>query len=137
MLRQGWFAVVLMVAGCSSGSSGFQISTADLSATDDAGACVPDPTFPSDCGKPCDRGNSLGVGMFCMHLEDCTDNKKATFCTKLFDAKNYFCTFRCDAAGPAGQCGEGASCQCQDGSCGCYPDSCFVAPTDGGGPASG
>src|SRR5687767_1409735 len=83
--------------------------------------------FESDCGRPGDVGNSLGVGMFCTSLGDCSDNKRAKLCTKIADPDNFFCTMRCEQGGPPDQCGEDAICACQ-GACGCVPLACWGGP---------
>ena len=80
----------------------------------------------SICGHPGDVGNSIGVGMFCTMLSDCT--KKASLCTTLGSSNTFFCTRTCDPNSDMGivaQCGDGnARCACQGGQCGCYPGSC-------------
>lgn len=94
---------------------------------------APDMTiFMSDCGKPGDVGNSLGVGKFCTAGEfvaQCGMNAKANLCANLGDAKNFFCTFQCDGtdAGAADQCGENAICACDSKGrgCGCFPTACI------------
>ena len=92
---------------------------------------VHDMAFFSNCGQPGDPGNSIGVGKFCMAISDCNNNGKATLCARLGDPNNYFCTFMCDPAKPA-DCGDGATCSCQGGQCGCTPNHCFGGPPDGG-----
>jgi len=80
--------------------------------------------FMSDCGKPGDTGNSIGIGKFCLKQSDCL---AGTVCTQLQDPDNYFCTKLC-SPGDAGveQCGENAHCACdpQGRGCGCFPDAC-------------
>ncbi|HNN95138.1 MAG TPA: hypothetical protein PKI03_22835 [Pseudomonadota bacterium] len=89
--------------------------------------------FKSNCGWPGDKGNELGVGKFCLKIEDCGDNPKAIMCTTLGDNENFFCTFRCSKTGPADQCGKDARCACSDGGCGCMPARCLGdEPADGG-----
>lgn len=113
--------MVLALAGCSGGGSTAQDMS--MSKSEDMA------TFKSNCGKPGDVGNSLGVGKFCEKLTDCSDNPKATLCAKLGDPDNYFCTFVCNG-GDAGadECGENARCACDPGSmgrgCGCFPIAC-------------
>lgn len=80
--------------------------------------------FHSDCGHPGDKGNALGVGKFCMTLDDCSSNSKATICTTLGNPDNFFCTMVCSATGPADQCGDNARCACDTGGCGCFPTAC-------------
>src|SRR5690349_7296099 len=93
------FAALLPFAlGCSGGSS---VAPADAAADTAGGPCVPDPTFMSDCGKPCDPGNSIGVGKFCKVTSDCHGNLGAYLCTTINDSRNFFCTLACRAdAGP-------------------------------------
>lgn len=89
--------------------------------------------FKSNCGWPGDKGNELGVGKFCLKLEDCGENTKAIMCTTLGDAENFFCTFRCTKGGPVDQCGADARCACSGGGCGCMPNKCLDdEPTDAG-----
>lgn len=89
--------------------------------------------FKSNCGWPGDKGNELGVGKFCLKLEDCGENPKAIMCTTLGDSENFFCTFRCTKGGPSDQCGSNARCACSDGGCGCMPSKCLKdEPADGG-----
>jgi hypothetical protein len=109
-------------AACSSSSS-----TGATGA--DGGSEVDAWTFDakSNCGHPGDKGNSVGVGQFCINVSDCTDNPKARLCTTFGDPENYFCTFRCDPkADPVDVCGENARCACNDKgtSCGCFPTRC-------------
>lgn len=88
----------------------------------------PDLSFSaySECGRPGDVGNSLGVGRFCRKLSDCSENSGANLCTQLGDPNNYFCTMPCKKDGASDQCGENARCACDsDGrGCGCYPTAC-------------
>lgn len=106
-------AVVLALAGCGGGDD-----TASAPADMARG-----PDLYSACGHPGDVGNSLGVGKYCTKLSDCASNPKATLCTILGSSDNFFCTFSC--SGPTStECGENASCQCQGGQCGCFPDAC-------------
>jgi hypothetical protein len=123
----GVIGFVSLVVACSSSSSSSSSSsggTADSGAKD-AGV---DAVSLSECGHPGDVGNELGVGKFCQTITDCSANSKATLCTTLGDAKNFFCTASCTDGGPANQCGSAAHCACQSGQCGCYPDACGGAP---------
>ena len=134
--------VVLAVStgtlACSSSSTSG--SKADASGSGDDGgsadSCAP---IESGCGQPCDRGNSLGVGLYCTGFTQCGQTPKAHLCSSLNNAPGnlptYFCTFRCmaaDAAVPEGgggfptSCGEGAECTCDNsGNCGCTPTRCL------------
>jgi hypothetical protein len=108
------FALTLLIAGCGDGSNP---GTADLS--------MPDLAFKSNCGKPGDVGNSIGIGKFCMKQSMCDPG---TVCTQLGDPDNYFCTKACsNADGGAVDCGENAHCQCDPmgRGCGCFPDACI------------
>jgi hypothetical protein len=112
-----------MWAGCGGSESGSSTGP---------DASMPDSGFQSNCGHPGDKGNSLGVGLFCESVSDCVANPQATLCTTLGSTDNFFCTFACQQAGPPDQCGENASCQCSTGGCGCFPDACGTPDTDGG-----
>ncbi len=119
----------ILVASCaiacsssSSGSSGDGGVPADSSFEDVA----------SKCGHPGDMGNSLGVGKFCEHIADCADTKSAHLCSVIGDLTTHFCLMTCtppadagDAAAPAAQCGENATCECGNGGCGCTPNACL------------
>jgi hypothetical protein len=91
------------------------------------------------CGHPGDTGNALGVGKFCMTLNDCANNTQANICSSLGnDPANpqndtFFCTIYPCPMSDAGvaQCGDNAGCQCQGGMCACAPNSC-IPPSDGG-----
>ncbi|HZS37908.1 MAG TPA: hypothetical protein VFF06_13820 [Polyangia bacterium] len=75
------------------------------------------------CGQPGDVGNNLGVGKYCNGFGDCTG--MANLCANLGDPQLHFCTMICQQGG---NCGTGATCQCQGGQCGCFPDSCLSMP---------
>ena len=139
-----------MFAGCgSSSSAGAAPSTAGAGGAGggstgaggdaaDAGTDAP----VSKCGKPGDKGNSLGVGMFCDSLKVCSPNPKAKLCTTIAADDEFFCTFACKQCGPPDQCGEDATCQCSNGGCGCFPNHCFdmgkpPPPDDAGCGAAG
>lgn len=123
---------VFAVWACSTSSS--SSSSSDGGA--DGGSATPDAGCDTSysCGNACIPGNSLGVGHFCDHILDCSDTAKAHLCATLGDSKQHFCTFAChdpDAGAdadagpaPANECGENATCQCQGGQCGCFPDFC-------------
>jgi hypothetical protein len=101
-----------------------QSSVGDLASsgsTDMAGA-----TSGLCCGQPGDPGNELGVGKYCTGFTECS-GLMASFCANLGgDAQLHFCTMACSAGG---NCGAGATCQCQGGQCGCVPDSCLNMPS--------
>jgi hypothetical protein len=90
----------------------------------------------SGCGHPGDKGNSIGVGSFCVTSNDCSCNSGATLCSTLGGPGTDFCTTLCmpvDGGGDAG-CGENATCFCQGpGACGCTPNSCLTAPPSDAG----
>lgn len=118
-------------AACGSGSK----STADMKSSADMKSAPDMATFQSDCGKPGDVGNALGVGKFCMTISDCSDTAKAHLCSILGnddETHTYFCTTSCTKDGPSDQCGDGATCQCQGNQCGCTPNECLGEPEDGG-----
>jgi hypothetical protein len=126
-------AVAVVAASCSSTATSNAPAAADAAVATDASSDAP---FKSNCGKPGDKGNSLGVGKFCQQtIADCGENTKARLCTTLESsgADNFFCTFRCDpATDPPNVCGEEARCACSSGGCGCYPTRCDGPPSDGG-----
>ncbi len=137
------FLVVGLAAACSSassGGSGGSGGTGKDASVVDGGGSVGDECAPIDsqCGQPCDKGNSLGVGQFCNHVTDCTNTPQAHLCSSLGSLTTHFCTFRCsepDAEPPEGgdgslpfptSCGTGAVCTCDNGgNCGCTPASCL------------
>ena len=87
---------------------------------------TPIDAFASTCGMPGDLGNELGVGKFCVTLNDCGDTVEAPLCSSFGDPTTFFCTKLCQPPGDAGvnPCGTGAECVCS-GSCGCAPTSCL------------
>jgi hypothetical protein len=113
-----------MAIGCSSSSSGGGPTT-------DAGGGDECAKIDSACGQPCDPGNNLGIGKFCNYISDCTGSPIATVCATLGVANEHFCTAVCeppdadDEAGFPTNCGDNATCQCQGGQCGCFPNSCL------------
>jgi hypothetical protein len=113
-----------LTAACSSSSS----SGSDAGAQDAAADVY------SACGHPGDMGNSLGIGKFCSSVADCAGTGIPTICATLGDPSEHFCTAMCtpaDAAMPEGgtgfptNCGEGATCECSTGGCGCTPNQCL------------
>jgi hypothetical protein len=77
------------------------------------------------CGQPGDTGNELGVGQYCTGFNTgCTG--MASLCSNISDSQLHFCTMVCQAGG---NCGTGATCQCQNNQCGCFPDSCMNMPS--------
>jgi len=143
LLSRGRILVALCAAGlvagsfvaCSS-SDGGGASPDDAGTEDEATDAFASFDGRSNCGHPGDKGNSLGVGQFCIVIADCFDNAQAKLCTTFGDPDNYFCTFRCNKDDPPGTCGEQASCQCdsQGSACGCFPDRC--GDTDSGADAT-
>jgi hypothetical protein len=113
-------ACVLFV-GCSSSSS-----TQDATTARDATMVA------SICGNPGDMGNAGGVGKYCVTIDDCADNTKATICSTIGNPAAYFCTAQCNVSGPADFCGTGAACVCADLGCGCTPNECIARLVDGG-----
>ena len=105
----------------------------DLAALPPDMMCVPNPAFKSQCGLPCEQGNSKGVGKFCKALSDCFDNNQAALCTQLdpSGSDQFFCTMKCKVDA---DCGEAARCACQGNQCGCFPTRCDD-PVDGGMPS--
>lgn len=94
----------------------------------DAGPCDAE-VFDSNCGQPCDQGNVLGVGKFCITSADCPSTSMAVICSSFGDPSTHFCTLACTPvdAGPDadGPCGEGAECRCNSSNmCGCVPSGC-------------
>jgi hypothetical protein len=79
------------------------------------------------CGQPGDTGNQFGVGKYCNGFGDCS-GQMASLCASLGDPKLHFCTMTCTASDMSGNCGTGATCQCQGGQCGCFPDACQNMP---------
>lgn len=107
----------------SSGSSGASSSSGGSSSgAVDAGYSVDAAGFKG-CGKPGDKGNSIGVGKYCNGFSDCLGNSKAILCATLGDPNAHFCTNSCQVGDPSA-CGENATCTCQGSQCGCFPDAC-------------
>jgi hypothetical protein len=111
---RAFLVAAALMCGCANGSGG------------------PDMAAPNSlCGHPGDKGNSLGVGQYCLVIADCTG--KAALCSTLGGNTNtYFCTLTCtlgnDGGVAATNCGENATCVCGSSSggsgCACYPNSC-------------
>jgi hypothetical protein len=81
--------------------------------------------FESDCGRPGDVGNELGIGKFCASLSDCSTTQSAPLCSSLGDANTHFCTKTCDM-GSTDQCGTATECTCNaNNQCGCTPSVCL------------
>ena len=98
---------VLMLLGCGGGES---------QETPDA--------FQSDCGRPGDTGNELGIGKFCASQSECT-NPDAPLCSSIGDRNTHFCTRTCPM-GSTDRCGTGAECTCDNlNRCGCTPTVCL------------
>ncbi len=100
----------------------------------DGGSGTPDtpdaPTvdaYESDCGKPGDLGNELGIGQFCASIGECSTTVSAPLCSSLGDRNTHFCTKTCQSTGPTTQCGTGAECTCNaTNQCGCTPSVCLT-----------
>ncbi|MCU1278067.1 MAG: hypothetical protein JWM53_1613 [bacterium] len=137
------FASLWLIVGCGGGGGGgggggsgggggdlASTSPADLSSS--ASPDLASGTTSTDmaggsglcCGQPGDAGNELGVGKYCSGFGDCTG--MANLCSTLGDPQLHFCTMVCQMGG---NCGTGATCQCQGGQCGCFPDSCMNMPS--------
>jgi hypothetical protein len=101
-----------LVAACGGGNS----TPAD--AADDVDA------FESDCGRPGDTGNELGIGAFCDSQSDCVE-LQLPFCSTLGDPNTHFCTKTCDM-GSTDMCGTATECTCNSSNqCGCTPTACL------------
>jgi len=84
--------------------------------------------YESDCGKPDDVGNELGIGKFCASLGDCSTTMSAPLCSSLGDRNTHFCTKTC-TMGSTTSCGTGAECVCNGSNqCGCTPSACLTGP---------
>lgn len=107
----------------------FVVAVAVLAACGGGGSAKPDAAidaYESNCGKPGDVGNELGIGKFCAALSDC-QGTQAPLCSSLGDPTTHFCTKTCSATGSADQCGTATMCVCQSGggACGCTPTACL------------
>jgi hypothetical protein len=137
------FASLWLIVGCGGGGGGTGTGGNGPSSGDLASAAPADLTSatPADfasgttstdmagasalcCGQPGDAGNELGVGKYCSGFGDCTG--MANLCSTLGDPQLHFCTMVCQMGG---NCGTGATCQCQGGQCGCFPNSCMNMPS--------
>jgi len=110
-VRFGMLAFIF-VAGC--GGDGGKAADASVDA------------YESECGRPGDVGNELGVGKFCpTGLADCADTPDAHLCSSAGSTSTHFCTKMCQM-GSTGTCGTGAECVCASANlCGCTPSSCL------------
>jgi hypothetical protein len=80
------------------------------------------PPAPGDlCARPCDLGNSRGVGKYCTTAKDCEGNQSAVFCAGSLEPTKPFCTKPCtdDAS-----CGPEAKCLGDSRGMGCVPVLC-------------
>ena len=77
------------------------------------------------CGQPGNRGNSLGVGKYCVTPSDCTGSQ-ARVCSNFAYPETNYCTTICQGTDAGATCGELASCVCSKagGGCACLPDYC-------------
>ncbi|HEX4461430.1 MAG TPA: hypothetical protein VIA18_25795 [Polyangia bacterium] len=128
-MRKLIVVLALAMAGCGgssksgtggNGSAGGSSSAADMTMVDLWGPA-------STCGHPGDKGNNVGVGQYCMSVNDCPQT--APVCTDAenflepANAQTYFCTITC-TSGDNSKCGDNASCICQTIGCACVPTSC-------------
>lgn len=109
--------VSLSQSGCPGGSG-----------TTDMGTSSPDLAFASCCGKAGDKGNSKGVGQFCVEHGDCTGEAVLCSFAAAPQKKAYFCTLPCNPDMGTTACGEGATCQFDStfGAYGCVPSACLA-----------
>ena len=110
-------------AGGDGGSSNKDSGTVD----NDSGLLADGGSGITGCGDNGDPGNSVGIGKYCTSFGgQCTSG---LICATLGGSDtDTWCTKPCtppDAGGSPTVCGAGASCQCQDGQCGCTPDACL------------
>ena len=109
-MRGGLLVLLLIACG---GEDGQKMADASVDA------------FESDCGKPGDTGNELGIGKFCASLSDCNGTPSAPLCSSLGDPNTHFCTKTCPM-GSTDSCGTGAQCVCNSSNqCGCTPSACL------------
>lgn len=128
------FSVALSLCGLGACNNGGTGDMADMS-VGPVQDLLPAPL--SACGKPGDKGNSIGVGKFCTQISDCTtEGAKTTLCSSLGNGSmpsandTYFCTiFPCKQDGGADFCGDNATCVCGSGGgmtgCACTPNTCL------------
>jgi hypothetical protein len=103
--------ILAMLAACS--SEGKQTVDATVDAYD------------SDCGRPGDVGNELGIGKFCESISDCSTTQSAPLCSSLGSDRTHFCTRTC-TMGSTTQCGTDTMCICNAANqCGCTPSVCL------------
>jgi hypothetical protein len=133
----------MAVVGCSSSSSS-GVTTPKLdgghdAATEMEASCVAPfdaaAYADSQCGQPGDKGNSIGVGAFCVTSNDCVNclgsANGVDLCSDLGGPGTYFCTKLCTlpeggADGGDSGCGENATCECGNNPpCGCTPNACL------------
>jgi len=112
-----WVAVSVMLLAFACGGGG-GTPPAQPDASVDA--------FESDCGKPGDTGNELGIGKFCASLSDCSSTQAAPLCSSLGDPNTHFCTKTC-SMGSTTECGTNTECTCNGSNqCGCTPSACLM-----------
>lgn len=81
------------------------------------------PAAPGDlCIRPCDTGNSRGVGKYCTTTKDCEGNQSAVFCAATADPTSPFCTKPCT---DDTSCGPEAKCMGDSRGMGCVPVACI------------
>ena len=84
-----------------------------------------------NCGTEGDQGNSLGIGKYCTLTSECADTTGAPICATAGNPGAKFCTTYCTCTAPDGaplanQCGDGATCTCDERGCGCTPNKCLT-----------
>ena len=137
------FALAACAAACSGGNN--NNGNPDSAVPHDMATGAGDMFLLSQCGHYGDPGNSIGVGKFCMTIDDCTQgNMQTNLCTAIGNAFNmnhaddtYFCTiYPCHQDGGVAACGENATCVCGSGGgqmgCACTPNYCLGGNSDGG-----
>jgi len=94
----------------------------------DMGASTADLAFKSCCGQAGDKGNSKGVGQFCIEHGDCTGEAVLCSFAAAPQKKAYFCTVPCNPDMGTTACGEGAVCQFDNAfqAYGCVPSACLA-----------
>jgi hypothetical protein len=141
----GVFSLVLSAACGGSSGTGSDAGGTDSGGHHEAGGKADsgsDSAAPfSACGHPGDKGNSIGIGKYCMGISDCPGT--APICSNIENSpgsteNTYFCVLPCNSCPTADYCGEGASCVCKSaGECGCTPNTCSAIIPDGGVMACG
>ena len=110
-------ALVLSLAGCPGGGGS---GPADMAKSP--------PDIMSCCGQYGDRGNSKGVGQFCIEHGDCTGDAVICSAAAAPQKRAYFCTIPCNPDMGTAACGAGAVCQFDQAfqANGCVPSACIA-----------